>query len=127
MVDIAFLLLIFFLVATTIMPREGDLPMAIPRDGEAVDRPLLPIRLTLDEDGTIWWGEDSGRIPLRGEGRELPGLLELLKPAVASARAAGAGEPPVMLKVSDRAKQQRFIDLLNALADCDVRTVAMVE
>ncbi len=127
MVDIAFLLLVFFLVATTIMPTEKDLLMKVPTEGGQSEAPPLPILLELDEEGTVWWGEGSGRMPVRDDGREMEGLVELLKPAVENVRAGGADEPPVMLKVADGVKQQRFIDLMNALAGCRVRTVAMVE
>lgn len=128
MVDIAFLLLIFFLVATTIMPTERDLLMQLPSpDGERAEVPALPILLELDGEGTVWWGEGAGRMPVRDGGREMTGLVELLKPAVDNVRASGSSEPPVMLKIADEVEQQRFIDLMNALAGCHVHTVAMVE
>lgn len=128
MVDIAFLLLVFFLVATTIMPRESDLLLKLPTPPDGVvESPPLPILLELDEQGTVWWGEGAGRMAVPDDGREMEGLVELLKPVVAWTKAGGDGEPPVMLKVADGARQQRFIDLLNALAGCGVGMVGMIE
>ena len=127
LVDIAFLLLVFFLVATTILPRESDLALRVPsRDGQ-IEAPVLPIVLELDADGTVWWGEGGGRMPLPDDGPGMTGLIEMLKPAVAQTKASGQDEPPVMLKVADEARQQRFIDLLNALAGCEVGMVGMIE
>lgn len=127
MVDIAFLLLVFFLVATTIMPRERDLFLDVPRPGTQVEAPPLPIVLELTGDGTVWWGEGASRMPVEAQGREMPGLLALLKPVVAGMRAGNEDEPPVMLKVADGVSQQRFVDLLNALNACEVRTVGMID
>jgi biopolymer transport protein ExbD len=121
--------LVFFLVATTIMPRESDLALRlpVPPSDLAIEAPPMPILLELDEAGVVWWGEGAGRMPVPDGGHDMPGLVELLKPAVAQAMAVGRGEPPVMLKVADGARQQRFIDLLNALAGSGVGMVGMIE
>jgi len=61
LVDIVFLLLIFFLVATTYMDEEKDLTLVLPRaqaDGSAGAR-LQRVLLNVRADGTILVGDRS--------------------------------------------------------------------
>lgn len=126
MVDIAFLLLIFFLVATTIMPKERDLPLKLPTPGVAPVIDGEPVRVTLDQDGSVRWGEGEGEmlVALPGEGRELGKLHEMLNISVA---AWGRDQPGVMLKVADEASQERFIQVLDAFVDNGVETVGFID
>lgn len=124
MVDISFLLLIFFLVATTIQPTEQDLGLQLPVPCGGGSVPSLPMVVEIANDGTIWWGDGAGRLPVEDEGSE--GLVAFLKPAAEAAR-SGGDEPFVQLRVGDEVSQQRFTDVMNAFAGCDVQKVALVE
>ena len=126
MVDIAFLLLIFFLVATTIMPTERDLPLRLPTPGGAPSIEGEPVRVTLEGDGTVLWGEGDGEmlVAFPGEGRKLERLQEMLKLSVA---AWGRNQPGVMLKVADEASHERFIEVLDAFAANGIETVGFIE
>jgi len=53
LVDVSFLLLIFFLVTSTIMKRENDLPMTIPPPGQTSAIPTLPLWIEIAGDGTV--------------------------------------------------------------------------
>jgi len=125
MVDIAFLLLIFFIVATTIMPTERDLPMKLPvRHGDAMDV-ATPVWLEIAPDNSVIWGQGASAMlvaPADGE-RELPELRAGLEVAVA---AAGDEELGVMLLADDEVSNQRFTDVLNCLAGCGVLKVSLV-
>lgn len=125
LVDIAFLLLIFFVVATTILPRESDLPMSVPESEAGV----LPndasiVELNARSDGSVWWG--SGAAAMRvdeGDGTsELPQLREMLRSAV---EGLGAERVMVDLSVEENVRQQRFIDVLDALVAEGVTRIAM--
>jgi biopolymer transport protein ExbD len=126
MVDVAFLMLVFFLVATTIVPTERDLMMKAPTNRGDVEAPTLPIHLEIEDDGSIWWGEESGRLPVASDDRRLPELLALLEPAVEAVRAGGE-EPPVVLKVADGAKQQDFINVMDALASVEMTRIWLTD
>lgn len=126
MVDVAFLMLVFFLVATTIAPRERDLMMTTPVPGGDVEAPALPIHLEIEDDGSLWWGAESGRLSVASDDRALPELLDLLEPAVESVRAGGE-EPPVLLKVADGASQQAFIDVMDALASVEMTQIWLTD
>ena len=123
MVDIAFLLLIFFLVATTLRPEETDLPLAIPPHRGALTE-ALPLVITVLPDGGILWGDGEAaiRIEEAGSGRGLPALVESLRGAVS---ASGPDRTPILLRADGEAKQQRVIDVLDALAAAGVSRVAM--
>lgn len=126
MVDIAFLLLIFFIVATTIMPTEQDLVMKLPvRNGESMTD-LTPVWVEILEDSSVVWGQGDSAMVVASAGAssDLPDLREGLRTAVA---ASGDRDLPVMLKTHDGVAQQRFIDVLNCFAACGVNQVAMVE
>ncbi len=126
MVDVAFLMLVFFLVATTIAPRENDLMMTTPVPRGDVEAPVMPIHLEIEDDGSLWWGEAPGRLPVARDDRNLPALLNLLEPAVESVRAGGE-EPPVLLKVADGASQQAFIDVMDALASVEMTRIWLTD
>lgn len=124
MVDVAFLLLIFFLVATTITPRERDLPMALPGDAGSSPVSHLPAIITIERDGSVHWGEAVGRIPVASEEGDLGGLDEMLRISVA---VWGEDQPGVMLKVDDQVGQQRFVDVLDTLAGRGVEKLEMID
>ena len=126
MVDIAFLLLIFFIVATTIMPTERDLIMKLPVPGGSTLDAASPVVIEIGEDSSVFWGQGDSAMLVAGSGseRELPDLKAGLRTAVA---ASGVHELAVMLKAHDRAPQQRFVDVLNCLAACGVENVALVD
>ena len=66
MVDIAFLLLIFYLVAATIMPTEQDLTMKMPGFGCGSIETAAPVWIEINEDSTVVWGQgDSAMLVAR--------------------------------------------------------------
>lgn len=121
MVDISFLLLIFFVVTSTILKKEADLPMVLPRPGESSPVPALPVWISIATDGAVVMGRDEGAMVMADDGmRELSGHL-------AMARDAMRPEPlPVMMDVADGASHERFIQVLDCLAGLGIERVTMV-
>lgn len=127
MIDVCFLVLIYFLVAMTIVPAERDLPVGLPEKNKLAETqsPIQPILLRIDGDGAVFSGFDRSEQILDADpnDRDLPLLSTQL--AQYSDAASNAGEVPmVKLRVDDEANQQRVIDVLNALAAFKVTTVA---
>ncbi|MCU0797999.1 MAG: biopolymer transporter ExbD [Akkermansiaceae bacterium] len=124
MVDIAFLLLIFFLVATTLQPRERDLPLEMPVVGQSVGDPSLPTVIHVLADGGVMWGEGAAALLLEpaDSGRGLPALAENLSGMVS---ALGADGVCVVLRADEDAKQQRVIDVLDTLAAAGIDHIAL--
>ncbi len=126
LVDVSFLLLIFFLVTSTILKRENDLPMTLPVPGVTSTIPALPLWIGIDADGTVSLGRDEGAMVVAdpSSGSSLDELTVHLKMARDAARPDAL---PVVMQVADQAAQQRFIDVLNCLAGVGVGNVTMVD
>jgi biopolymer transport protein ExbD len=117
LIDLSFLLLIYFLATSTLEPIESDLAMTLPEPtgGKAPTIDLMEVEVN-----------GAGHILANGEvldidtdSRELPLLLDRLKTYAASARLTET-EPVVIVAADDGAKGQRFVDVLNALAHREV-------
>lgn len=128
LIDVCFLLLIYFITTSTIAPRESDLNMALPGSdpGDTVPK-IKPMLITIDETGAISTGLDP-REPMDSDmsSRQLPLLgtrLELYKDG-----AEAAGEKPlVQIHASPDCTQQRVIDVLNALAAKEINSVTFTD
>jgi len=119
LIDVSFLLLIYFLVTSTLDPKEADLGMTMP-----TSQTSAPSEVEVDQ--MIVEVNSSGHIVLNDEvldtdteSRDVPLLLDRLKLYVQSA-ALTQSDPLVIIKADDAARGQRFVDVLNALADEEV-------
>lgn len=128
LIDVCFLLLIYFLVTMTITPRERDLPLALPDGNPASNSPIQPIFIRVDAAGAVFTGTGNGERPmdLDADSRELPLLAGQLK--LYTDAAISAGETPlVQIMVDPGAVQQRVIDVLNALAAAGIARVTFTD
>lgn len=110
LVDMSFLLLVYFLVTTTLLAKEQDLPMEVPAPG-GVGLDLRPIALRVEADNRVLLHPGQSfeeEVASREEGHQLSSLKERL--AVLKATRSG-----VLLEVADGASYQRFMDVLSCL------------
>ncbi len=129
LIDATFLLLIYFLVTTTIMPREQDVPMSLPAAAPTDTPPdIEPKFIRIDAGGAIYVGTGSSQIPMDSDpdSREVPLLTTDLRSYAEGAKAIGT-EPLVQLYVDGEASQQRVIDVLNALAGVNISKVTFTD
>jgi biopolymer transport protein ExbD len=129
LIDATFLLLIYFLVTTTIQPRESDVQMQLPAAAPSETPPEIePKLISIDANGAIFVGAGAGQIPMDvdPEVRGVPMLTEDLKAYAESARSADS-EPLVQIYVDGAAKQQRVVDVLNALAGTNISKVTFTD
>lgn len=130
LIDVCFLLLIYFIVTSTIVPREQDLGLGIPGklDPGVTLPPIPPMVIRIDANGAVISGHGDAEQVLDTDmdSRDLPLLfvqLQLYKNA-----AVGSGDTPkVMLEVNENVRQQRTIDVLNAFAAVGISSVAFNE
>ncbi len=121
LVDVSFLLLIYFLVSSTLV-READLSLGLPGEGIAASLPDVPVLISLSGSGEVRWGGQLA--DEAGAPSVLPGLaahLEVAKHGTSGTRI------PVMLEIADEVHQQRAIDVLNCLHAAGIDRVALVE
>jgi biopolymer transport protein ExbD len=130
LIDVCFLLLIYFLVATTIQKKEVDVPLALPSsapsDAEMPD--IDPLFIKVDASGAIYTGAGSSQQMLDTDtgSRALPMLSQQLQLYVVGANSGGK-KPLVQMWVDGGANQQRVIDVLNALVGAGISSVTFTD
>ncbi|MGD7653673.1 MAG: ExbD/TolR family protein [Verrucomicrobiales bacterium] len=129
LIDVCFLLLIYFLATSTIHPRENQLDLrltgnSIPTSAATIDPPLVSI----DSTGSVFTGTGIASQPLDADpaSRELPLLRSHLGLYRSACRAAGS-PPLVRINADPATSHQRVIDVLNALAAEEIRSVAFAD
>ena len=130
LIDVCFLLLIYFLVTSTITPRESDLGMQLPANNPdpSLQPELDPIFIRIDANGLISTGVGTSVQPLDSDVnvREVPLLRGQLDLYASAARAANQ-TPLVQVYAEGEASQQRVIDVLNALAAVNITSVTFTD
>jgi len=130
LIDVCFLLLIYFLVTTTIQPREQDLKMALPAAAPPIDTPpvLAPMFIKVDKTGDIYINSGPAQelVEQNSDSRKLPELTARLDGYVATAK-AGAQEPIVQIWADGEVQQQRIVDVLNCLAGVEISKVTFTD
>jgi biopolymer transport protein ExbD len=129
LIDVCFLLLIYFLVTSTITPRETDLGMALPAANPSNEQPKIePMFIRVDVAGVIYTGVGPGQqiLDQNADDREVPLLDSQLDLYSAAARSAGSN-PLVQVYVDPGATQQRVIDVLNSLAGAKISSITFTD
>lgn len=129
LIDCTFLLLIYFLVTTTIQKREQDLDMTLPASAQSESQPDIdPKFIKVDASGAIYVGAGASQIPMDADPsvRDLPLLTADLQTYASAAKSADS-KPLVQLYVDSGASQQRVIDVLNALAGVEITNVTFTD
>jgi biopolymer transport protein ExbD len=111
LIDVCFLLLIYFIVATTIQKSEVDIVHNLPTHSSIDSAGSVTRQQLLDTDPEL---------------RSLPLLQDVLK-LYASGAIMADKIPLVQLWVDDEANQQRVIDVLNALVGEKIHSVAIID
>lgn len=129
LIDVCFLLLIYFLVTTTIQPREQDLKMSLPAAAPSDSVPeLAPMFIKVDKGGSIFinTGPEQEQLDADVNNRNLPLLKERLD-SYANAARAGGKQPMVQIWADSEAMQQRVVDVLNCLSSAKVQSVTFTD
>ncbi|MBK1831550.1 biopolymer transporter ExbD [Verrucomicrobiaceae bacterium R5-34] len=126
LIDVCFLLLIYFLVTTTIRPREQDLSTHIPFPSDHHRAVILPMVIEIKQDGGVVVnpGDAAEIVESDPDSRKLPLLSDRLQILTSLGR---ADQPKVLLKVHDSVQQQRYIDVINCLAGAGIKDIALVD
>lgn len=137
MIDCCFLLLIYFLVATTLV-SEKKLDISIPGTSQsesAEKAPLEPGRINIKADGSVFWNQDMAvaeaydETALAGTAaytaqRHMDELVDALK--LLKDQATAASTTPIVIMTGDsKAPHQRVVDVMAALATAGIRTVGL--
>jgi biopolymer transport protein ExbD len=129
LIDICFLLLIYFLVTSTIVPRESDLGMSLPSASPSTEvPPIEPMFIRIESNGAIYTGVGAGQQMMDTDesSRDVPLLSASLLSYSQAARAASS-TPLVQIYADGSATQQRIVDVLNALAGAGISSVTFTD
>ena len=117
LIDVSFLLLIYFLVTSTLEPRESDLSMELPTEsGQTSNIKIDPLKIRLTQSGEVSIADQ-----VMANDADMEDELDRYKELTD----ATGNKPLVIISADDEAKQQRFIDLMNALARVGITTVTL--
>ena len=117
LIDVSFLLLIYFLVTSTLEPRESDLSMEMPTDsGRASSIQIDPLKIRLTAAGQISIADQ-----VMADDAQMEAELDRYKQLTDATNK----KPLVIVSSDDEAKQQRFIDLMNGLAKVGITTITL--
>ena len=121
MIDMVFLLLVFFMVTARPIKQESDINIGLPgkvEQSEAVDIPD-ELRILIQSDGQVVMNDLVYDAP---DSRTMPQLVGVLKRFQESAE-ANKTRPLVTLSPEAAAKHQRIVDVLNACAVAEIKGV----
>ncbi|NNE90732.1 MAG: biopolymer transporter ExbD [Verrucomicrobiales bacterium] len=126
LIDVGFLLLIYFLVTTTLMKQELDLNLILPGVATVQSEPVKvdQMLIKISPDGTISVNEEV--VESDPNNRELPNLSQRLESYAATAKLAGS-EAMVVIACDDEAMEQRFVDVLNSCGKAGLKNISLTE
>jgi biopolymer transport protein ExbD len=121
MIDMVFLLLVFFMVTAKPVKQESDVSLGLPGTVAAEEAIELPDeqRIRVEDDGSIVLNDSVLAQP---NDTALTALVSTLKRFKESADANKA-DALVTLDAADGTNQQRIVDVLNACAKADISGV----
>ncbi len=113
MLDILFVLLLFFMVSAGAQKHEVGLTTQLPGQGSGSS---VPVEVGIDEDGQV---SVQGAPYDTPTDHDLPQLVDHLKGVVSANDAQ-----PVVITPTRSTRQQRVVDVLNACAAAKVKNLA---
>ncbi len=129
LIDVCFLLLIYFIVSTSIKATEQDVNMKLPSPGAPDENNITqPFFIKVDASGNIsvGGGEASELLDTDPEDRKVPLLSQRLETYKQGCDLSG-DNPVVQVKISGDAKQQRVMDCLNAISKYKITSVTFTD
>jgi biopolymer transport protein ExbD len=121
LIDLVFLLLIYFMVTASLVKSEGDLGIKLPgilQQAVAIDMPDEQIIEVLATGSVLLNGREFGSL----DSHELPDLVNTLS-RYRLASGATKSKALVTIWAEDEAKHQRVIDVMNGCAQAGIENV----
>jgi len=128
LIDVCFLLLIYFIVATTIQAIEQDVNMNLPGTGEPGVTEVQPMFIKIVEGGVIYVGAGDSAVQMDTDPDDRSvALLDARLATYKSGCDLANTEPVIQIKVSSEVKQQRVLDVLNALKKNEIKAATFTD
>lgn len=122
MIDCVFLLLVFFMVGSTLHKQEADISFSLPGTADQSEPVEIPDEQIIEiyADGTVVLNDLKFDSPTSSS---LPELIETLKRFKATAE-ANKTESMITIAPAPEVKHQRVVDVLNACAEAKIQNVS---
>ena len=121
MIDCVFLLLVFFMVGSTLHKQEAEISFALPGVADQSDSVEMPDEQIIEiyDDGSVVLNDLKYDSPTDSVLPELTDTLKRFK------QAADANKTEAMITIAPSAqvKQQRVVDVLNVCAEAKIKNV----
>ncbi len=129
LIDVSFLLLIYFLITSTLDPKGGDLNLTMTPPGVTTDpdAPIMPTpKIVVDTAGVVSMKDEV--FDTDPEVRKLIHLEDRLLTYRDAYRVFDTeGSLPIEVEAADAVPGQRFIYLMNCLAGLEIKNVNFVD
>ncbi len=127
LIDVCFLLLIYFIVTSTIQPREQDLPMTMPSSQPSDERPdIEPMLISVSPSGAVLVNKVQVDGGTTGRERVYSNLKSTLDEYSAMAKSSES-KPIIQVFVNGDCPQQVVIDVLNCIRGAKIKTVTFTD
>ena len=125
MIDMVFLLLVFFMVTAKPVKQESDISLGLPGTVAAEEAIELPDeqRIRIEEDGSVVLNDSVLGVPADSTLAELVATLKRFKESADANKA----DALVTLDAADGTNHQRIVDVLNACAKADIGGVTFAD
>ena len=115
MLDVMFVLLLFFMVMAGKQVKEAELGVQVPGASHASSTAKTPVTIRVGPEGVVTFNDS----PVDGrEDHEMPKLRGRLKALIDA-----SADQSVIIRPNDKAPYQRVIDVLNACASERVKNL----
>ncbi len=118
MVDVVFVLLLFFMASAGSQVVERELNISLPsgRGAKAAGPPPTPVIIDISPEGVVSMNNKVFDTP---SSKEMPELRARLKENIDRF----GDKDPVIIRPADNARQERIIDVLNSAASAGVKNL----
>lgn len=118
LLDVLFVLLLFFMISAGAQQHEGELGIKLPSPGSSAGGTVeTPIRIDITPDGLVKYND----APVDTEkSKDMPDLTAKLKTIVEKF----GDKQPVIITPAKQTRQERVIDVLNSCGAAKLKSVA---
>lgn len=125
LIDVAFLLLIYFLVSTSLERDEADMSLTLPGSTSVAPSKAVKVdqmNIRIDQNSIVFVNDSPVESPLSM--RNMSGLNEALERYAVATKMSGS-RGLVIIDCHDDAQEQRFIDVLNAVNGAGLKDISL--
>lgn len=118
MVDVVFVLLLFFMASASLQQKELELGINLPTKGSAPhsDTVQVPIEIDIDDNENVYWN----RLPIADKSPELLELRSRLQEVIAKF----GDKQPVIITPSPMVKHEKISQVLSACTAAGVKSLS---